>query len=314
MKLLEVNHLSAKYSAAKPPVIDDISFDLSPGEVLVIFGKSGSGKTTLLKCLAGLIQPTKGEILLEGKSLSGPKDQLVPGHEEVKLVFQDFNLKNKMTVAENIHYMLLSYTQEYRDQRVSELIDLCGLQEVSTAFPEHLSGGQKQRLALARALANEPKILLMDEPFSNLDSITKGILFQEIKRIVKHTRTSVIFVSHDARDALSFADNILVLEEGKVSQLDPPHLIYKSPVKLSVAQLFGELNKINGLYYRLEDVVVTEKGQLEGVVSDVMYFGSHQLLIISWQGQTIKSLDFLNQYHVGDKVYLNLNSENGLKL
>lgn len=312
MKLLKVDSIGARYDGNDEDVVKNISFTLDEGEVLVIFGKSGSGKTTLLKTIAGLIQPQTGQILIEGEVLEGPKDKLVPGHEEIKLVFQDFHLKSKMTVAENIHYTLLAYEEEYRKQRVEELIDLCGLREVAQSFPEHISGGQKQRLALARALANEPKLLLMDEPFSNLDSITKGILFQEIKSIVRKTETSVIFVSHDARDALSFANKILVMESGEMSQFDNPNEIYNRPNSKSVAMLFGDLNKIESEYYRLESTIISDDGQYKGIVSEVMYFGSHQLLLINCDNTIIKAFDFENQYKIGDSIKLKVDRQKAL--
>ena len=280
MALLEIQNVTVSYPDSSVPAVKDVSFTISKGQIQVLFGRSGSGKTTLLKAVAGLLKVDKGDIILEGEPIKGPDKKLVAGHEDIKLAFQDFHLKHKMTVFENIRYELLAYTKDYRESRTNYLLELCNLIQQKDQDVSQLSGGQQQRLALARALANEPKVILMDEPFSNVDTITKGIIFQEIKSIVSETNTAIVFVTHDPKDALSFGDKIMVMSNGQIVQQGAPDMIYSRPINMEIATLFGPLNRINNKYYRLEAFQITSNGKadIETEVKDIIYFGAYQVL------------------------------------
>jgi len=244
--MLKVRNLNKKYPGEHYGAVNDLSFELADQEVLAVVGRSGSGKSTLLRMLAGLMKPDSGSIEFNGEPLKNPEDQLIAGHEKIKMVFQDFQVKQNMTVAENVRYKLLHFNKEYQNERCDELLELCGLQALAQKMPHELSGGQQQRLSLARALADDPELLLMDEPFSNLDPIIKEDLLIELTEIVRKEEVSMILVSHDTRDAMLIADRIAYLEEGRLLQIDRPEVIYKRPQTLAIARFFGRVNRLRG--------------------------------------------------------------------
>lgn len=243
--MLKVQNLHKKYPGEHYGAVVNISFDLKECEVLAVVGRSGSGKSTLLRMLAGLMKPDSGQIIFEGEELKNPEEQLIAGHEKIKMVFQDFQVQANMTVAENIRYKLLHFNKSYQEERSEELMELCGITSFADKMPHELSGGQQQRLSLARALADDPQLLLMDEPFSNLDPIIKEDLLMELTEIVQKENLSLILVSHDTRDALLIADRIAFVERGELIQMDTPEKIYKEPSTLEVAQFFGRVNTFN---------------------------------------------------------------------
>lgn len=206
---------------------------------MAIVGRSGSGKTTLIRMLAGLLDPDSGKILFHGKKLEGPGEKLIPGHEEIRLVHQDFKLYHRMTVAENLLNALIRYTPDYKIDRTAELLDLCRLTHVKEHFVHEISGGEKQRVAIAMALATEPEVLLFDEPFSNLDLNTKEGLLVEIQSIARQTNTAVVLITHDSRDAMEIADEMLVLDKGANIRRDSPGAVYRQPNFHEVADLLG---------------------------------------------------------------------------
>lgn len=237
--LVRAKSLSVHYPESDIAALQQISFSIAEGEILAIVGESGSGKTTLLKVLAGLLEPTEGTVYFDGKPLPPPSRRLVAGHPDIRMVFQDFGLSPNMTVFENIWHMLRAYERAYRQEHTQELIRRCQLSGLEDHLPKTLSGGEKQRLALARALAEEPKLLLMDEPFGQLDAVLKQQLKLELSEYLKESRSTVVMVTHDLRDALGIADTILVMRAGEVIQSDSPQLIYEQPRTPYVSQLFG---------------------------------------------------------------------------
>lgn len=240
--LVRAESLSVYYSESNAAALRQTSLSIAKGEILAIVGESGSGKTTLLKSLAGLLEPTKGTIYFDGKPLPPPSQQLVPGHPDIRMVFQDFGLLPNMTVFENVWHMLREYERTYREERTQELIRRCQLTGLEDHMPKILSGGEKQRLALARALAEEPRLLLMDEPFGQLDAVLKQQLKLELSEYLKESHSTVVMVTHDLRDALGIADTISVMKAGEIVQSDSPQLIYEQPRTPYVSQLFGAVS------------------------------------------------------------------------
>jgi ABC-type sulfate/molybdate transport systems ATPase subunit len=214
--------------------IRDISFTQQPGQRLAIAGETGSGKTTLLKIISGLIQPDSGTVLYHNERVWGPLERLVPGHPSIAYLSQHFELRNNYWVHE-----ILSYANELPLREADELYELCRIRHLLSRRTDQLSGGERQRIALARLLSGKPQLLLLDEPFSNLDAIHTEIIKSVIDDLEKHWGMSFILVSHDAKDMLSWAHEILVLRQGELIQRGNPEVIYKRPANEYVAALFG---------------------------------------------------------------------------
>lgn len=240
MSVLQARSVSKSYE--RQTVLQDISLALDKGKVHVLLGPSGSGKTTLLRILAGLLDVDSGSVLFDDAPIEGPEKRLVPGYEEIRLVHQDFQLKFKMTVAENIRYELLSYVKDYQQERIEFLLNLFRIQHLRDTDVSQLSGGERQRVAIARGLAHEPDVLLMDEPFSNLDLGTKSGLLSEIKHMAEETETAILLVTHDTRDAMEVGDTISVLHDGHLIRSGTPFEVYNDPQLEIVANLFGPFN------------------------------------------------------------------------
>jgi len=239
--LFELRHISKAYQQDQP-VVDQLSLDLQAGEIFGLLGESGAGKSTLLQLAANLINPDAGEVWLEGEKLPLPSDLLIPGHPDIKIVHQDYQLSATLSVRENIRYALRYYEKEFRDARIEELLKLCQLQEVAERPTKLLSGGEKQRTAIARALAEEARILLLDEPFANLDLPNNRRLAETIRNSVAQTGAACIFVTHHATDALGLSQRMGILQAGRLVQVGTPQEIYHQPRNAYVAGLTGEAN------------------------------------------------------------------------
>lgn len=255
MNVLELSNLSISYDGKS--VIDNFSLSLREGEVLVLLGASGAGKSSVLKAIAGLIVVEGGEVSYRGEKLKGPDVQLIPGHEEIKLINQDFGLDVYHTVEENIRLRLLAYDYDFQKERVEELLQLTALNDLRNQTANLLSGGQKQRLAIARALANEPDLLLMDEPFNQLDFTIKSKLSDHIMEYIREHGISVIMVTHNGQEAMEWADRIAHISEGKLKRVDDAVHFYNEPDSLEQAEFFGAVNVLDldgeTCYFRPED-------------------------------------------------------------
>src|SRR6478672_5605981 len=234
--------LSKKFGKAS--VLENISFDVAEGEVLVLLGASGSGKTTILRIIAGLEQPLKGRVILHGKDVTD-----LPARERgVGVIFQSYALFPKMTVEKNIGYGLRIRKQRRKEirQTVDELVRLVQLEEHRKKYPSQLSGGQQQRVAIARTLAYKPEVLLFDEPFGALDTGTRTRLRLEIRALLKKIKVPSIFITHDQEEALELADRIAVLNAGRLEQIGTPFEVYNEPKTEFVATFLGAANILEG--------------------------------------------------------------------
>ncbi len=216
---------------------------------MALVGESGSGKSTLLNLLAGLADADAGEVRFNGERVPGPGEKLVPGHPQIRLVPQEYQLMPNVSVRENIAYALRYYEKSYRDFRVNELLRLCRLTDVQHRLPRQVSGGEKQRTAIARAVADRSPdvstrgvVLLLDEPFSHLDLPNRLIVRDLLFDLVQHDHMTCLFVTHDATDALSIADTLGILRDGKLIQLGPPVEVYRRPVSAYAARMTGPVN------------------------------------------------------------------------
>lgn len=227
------------------PILSSIDFKLKPGEIVGIVGASGGGKSSFLKILGGLLDPSSGLVTFEGKKVKGPSELLIPGHPEIQLVNQDFGLDIYHTVRENVIQKMLYLPNETRDEFADELLDLVELTDLSDQKAISLSGGEQQRLAIIRALAVEPKVLLLDEPFAHLDVHLKQKVGSYLKALSKVRKMSTILVSHEGQDTMEWSSKVYFLNEGKFERIDTPQGFYNQPASYFEGRFFGELNEIS---------------------------------------------------------------------
>lgn len=237
---LSINELSILYPGGSMPAVRNVSFELAQGEIACLLGPSGCGKTTLLRAIAGFLMPTQGNILLKGEKASEPGKVRSPENRNVGVVFQDYALFPHLTVRKNIEFGLHKRSEHEKRNRSGELLALIGLEALAERYPHELSGGQQQRVALARALAPKPTLILLDEPFSNLDVELKERLTFEVREILKAENMSAILVTHDQHEAFSMADRIGVMHVGELQQWGSSYSLYHQPNSRMVADFIGQ--------------------------------------------------------------------------
>ncbi len=278
--MLSVSTISFSYNSKK--TLKNISFYVNKGQHISILGESGSGKSTLLKLVYGLHDLDKGEIFWNETRIFGPKYNLVPGMSFIKYLAQDFDLMPYTSVSENIGKFLSNFYLEKKQARIKELLQLVEMSEFSNVKVKYLSGGQMQRVALARVLALEPEILLLDEPFSHIDNSRKNNLRRSVFNYAKKNNITCIVATHDIEDALSFSDNILVLKNGELIEENSPEIIYNNPSSYYVASLFGEVNeiKVNSVshYIHPHQISVDVNYDFEVCVKNSYFKGNHFLI------------------------------------
>jgi iron(III) transport system ATP-binding protein len=245
--MLRIRSLAKNFGAFR--AVDAISLDVRQGELVTLLGPSGCGKTTTLRCIAGLEDPTSGEIAIDGTMVSAPRERInvPPERRRIGMVFQSYALWPHMTVAENVAYPLLRQklpTAE-RQARAGRALDLVGLSRYAASPPGELSGGQQQRVALARALASECRILLFDEPLSNLDVRLREQLRIEIRELQSRLKITAVYVTHDQAEALAISDRIVVMNHGRIEQIGTPGEVYSTPSSEFVATFLGQVNLLD---------------------------------------------------------------------
>lgn len=281
--LLEVKNLYFNYQTDKP-LFQNLNLNVDEGQIIALVGESGCGKSTLLSLIYGLIDWQAGEILFEGEKLFGPKGNLVPGESQMKFVAQNYDLMPYGTVYDNVGKFISNINLKEKKFKVEELLDVVGLTEFAKVIPKNLSGGQQQRVAIARALAVLPKMLLLDEPFSNLDFSRKFELREKLFNYVKENNLSLIISTHNLEEVLPWADKIVVLQQGRLIQNDSPKETYENPYNDYVARLLGEVNiftdeeksqlNLKKTNYFPHQIKIAESG-VEATVSDSRFAGSH---------------------------------------
>ena len=255
---LAFENIGHSFGGAKA-TLDDVTVTAEPGEVLCLLGPSGSGKTTLLRIAAGIESQTSGRVLLNDEEIAGPARFLPPEQRRIGLVFQDFALFPHLTILDNVRFGLTALSREESRREAAIALSRVGLERYADAYPHVLSGGEQQRVALARALAPRPPVLLMDEPFSGLDSRLKDSVRAETLAVLRQSRATAIVVTHDAEEAMRMADRIALLRDGRLVQVGTAQELYLRPASLFVAGFFSELNVFEGqvLNQRVETPVGT---------------------------------------------------------
>lgn len=317
MSYFSIRRVSKFYNSLT--ALHEFSLELEKGQFLAIVGESGSGKSTLLRIMAGLETQSTGEVWLKDRQIENPAQKLVPGYDEIKLIHQDYHLNQNSTVEENISRPLLNYDKNYSQDRVERLLFDLGLEGLKERRPRQLSGGQQQKVAIAAALAVEPDVLLLDEPFSSLDSIQKHKLIAELKELFIEMGTTVVFVTHDLDDALRLTDNLIILQRGKVVQKGGSQELCEHPKTRYVARLFSTINLIPdrfNSYIRPADVRLRTKGEILGHVIGQRFLVHYNSLEIRLKngGQIWEVDDPFRKYKVGDRVYLHFDEEKVLVL
>jgi ABC-type Fe3+/spermidine/putrescine transport system ATPase subunit len=295
--MLDIKNISFSYT--DKPVIKNLNFTINKGENIAIIGESGCGKSTLLKLIYGLYNLDEGEIFYEGKPVLGPKYNLIPGMPYMKYLAQDFDLSPFETVAENVGKFLSNGFANMKKLRVQELLEMVEMEEFSNVKTKFLSGGQQQRVALVRVLALEPEVILLDEPFSQIDAFRKNALRRNLFKYLKQKEITCIIATHDSSDALSFADEAIVMRNGEIIIKDNPVKIYEDPESRYVASLFGEVNEIaTHLLLSYEDqshktlvyphqLKMTNESDLPVKIRRTYFRGNHYLIEAVYKRQLI---------------------------
>lgn len=320
---IQLNQVSKSYSGNPLAGVADIDLRIAQGEFVAVLGESGSGKSTLLKLIYGLLSPEKGEILFNGKRVLGPHEQLIPGHEKMKLIAQDFNLNTYAKVYENIACMLSNTDLEAKKRKTWETMEFLRIDHLAERRAVDLSGGEQQRVAIARALVTQPEVLLLDEPFSQVDVMMRKQLRADLKRLSNQLGITLILVSHDPFDGLSLADKLLVIRNGKLLQNDHPKQIVQQPVNAYVAQLLLEANMLspveaaNWLAIALNEdqrlavypyeLSLAEKG-IPAEVKQVRYQANSDELEVKAGTLSLTLTVPSGQLKVGDEVFLKINN------
>lgn len=306
--MLEVKNISFSYQ--EKATINTISFNLKKGESIAVIGESGCGKSTLLKLIYGLYDLDEGGIFWNKHPVLGPKFHLIPGMDFMKYLAQDFDLMPFITVAENVGKYLSNIYSEKKKERIAELLDIVEMTDYANIKAKNLSGGQMQRVALARVLALEPEVLLLDEPFSHIDNFRKNSLRRKLFRYLKEKQITTIFATHDSSDVLSFADAVLVLKDGHLIEEGSPKTIYNHPKTKYIASLFGDTNEIEiegkTEFIYPHQLEVVEKSNIKAEVVNSYFLGSYYLIEANYNSQSLffesnKELEIGSQVHLKKK-------------
>jgi len=244
--LLSIRNITKRFAHNLSPVVEDLSFEVHTGEIFALLGPSGCGKTTTLRLIAGFERADAGEICVDGQCFEGAKTHLPPEARDIGIVFQEYALFPHLNVFQNVAFGLKRLPAKLRDERVITVLDMVGMTPLKDRRPHELSGGQQQRVALARSIAPSPKLILLDEPFSNLDAGMRHSTREEIRALLKEAGMSAVFVTHDQEEALCFADRLAVMQEGRIEQIGIPETVYHRPQTPFVADFLGTTNLING--------------------------------------------------------------------
>lgn len=306
--MLQVKNIAFAYQ--EKLVLNGISFSLKEGLNLAIIGESGCGKSTLLKLIYGLYDLEVGQISWNDVKVSGPKFNLIPGMNFMKYLAQDFDLMPFITAGENVGKFLSNFYPEQKKERIAELLTIVEMSEFVDVKTSFLSGGQMQRIAIARVLALEPKMLLLDEPFSHIDNFRKNSLRRKLFAYLKDKKITCLVATHDSTDVLSYADKVLVLKNGKVLKNSSPDKIYNTPTDKYIASLFGDVNEIiiDGktiLAYSHQLKVVSES-DLKVKVTASYYKGSHYLIEAQYE-EGIIYFDYKTKLENYTTIFLTLN-------
>ena len=305
---LSLKNISKKYKDKE--ILKNITFDIKEGELVCILGPSGCGKTTLLNIIGGFVSDYSGDVLLSNENINN----IPPEKREIATVFQSYGLFTHKNVIDNVSYglKLLKIDRNTREKRAQEMLEKVGLAGYEKKKIKELSGGEQQRVAIARSMVLNPKLLLLDEPLSNLDVHLRDVMRKEIKRIQKQFGVTMIIVTHDQEDAFKLADRVVVINEGHIEQIGTPEELYKQPKSNFISSFIGENNIIGeNLVIRPEEISIKIDNSGDGKVVDETYLGATvEYLVETSDGNTLKVLTMstAERFNIGDKVSIRINN------
>ena len=304
---LKVSNLVKFYNKSQP-LIESLDFSVEKGEIVSFLGESGVGKTTFLKCISGLENINSGSIVLNNKTLNNKDVFVRPQDRKIGFVFQDYPLFPHLNLKDNIVFNL---DKKYLSN-LNYMLSLTNLTDLVDRFPHELSGGEQQRACIARALIREPDLLLLDEPFSNLDVAIKHSIRDEIYRIIKATKTTTILVTHDINDSLNIADKILVFKAGKLQQYDDPVEMYCKPANCYCARILGGINKLTKddkpYYIRPEKIKIEKTSELKLIVEKSLFQGKEYNITAKYEDEVWNLFSSI-AYKKNDIIYVSFNDE-----
>ncbi|WP_096438465.1 ABC transporter ATP-binding protein [Alteribacter populi] len=263
MSFIQLKGITKFFSSTLKPAVDSLDLSIEKGEIITLLGPSGCGKTTTLRMIAGFEQPSGGELIIDGKEVYNYTHSLPPEKRGIGMVFQDYALFPHMSILKNVMFGLNKWGMREKKKRAKEVLELVGLEEYATRYPTELSGGQQQRVALARALAPKPHVVLMDEPFSNLDAGLREKMRFDVTNILRKANTTAIIVTHDQKDAFAVSDRVVVMKDGIIQQIAAPKEMYRCPKNCFVAQFVGKTNLLTGTMDNDQRSIHTNIGKVD---------------------------------------------------
>jgi len=288
--MLQIDNISFSYR--DKPTLTDVSFKVKKGQTVALIGESGCGKSTILKLIYGMYDLDSGSISYNGLPILGPRFNLIPGEDYIKYLAQDFDLMPYISVAENVGRFLSNTNKIMKQARINELLALVEMEVFSKIKAQYLSGGQMQRVAIAMVLAHEPEILLLDEPFSHIDNFRRGSLSRKLFAYLSQKQISCIVATHDSADVFSFADQVVIIRDGKVVDTGNPKTLHDHPKNKYSASLFGDVNEIPARYFKPDS-----EGTLL-IYPYQLYIAPHSRLMV-----TVKKSYYRGHYYLIEAIY-----------
>ena len=304
-KIVEIKKLKKIFCKGNICIANNINLYINEGEIFTILGKSGSGKTTFLRMIAGLETPDDGEIIIDNKIVFSKNINLEPKKREVAVVFQNYALLPHLSIASNI-----TFGSDASKNDLEEVLEKTKLKGQENKFPHELSGGQQQRVALARAIINKPKILLLDEPLSNIDTELRSLLRIELKEMIKSFGITALFITHDKEDAFYLSDRIAIMNGGNILQTGNAKDIYHHPADLYCANFLGKITQIDeNSYIRPEHILLNDNGKFEGKIKDIIFYGSFYEVIVETKKNDLLIHSFDDHLKIGQKIKYDFEGE-----
>lgn len=304
-EIVKIKNLQKTFCKGNICVANHINLEIKEGEIFTVLGKSGSGKTTFLRMIAGLEKPDGGEITIGDKVVFDHKTNLEPNQRDIAVVFQNYALLPHLSIASNI-----TFGGKFTKEELEDILHKTNLKGTENKYPHEISGGQQQRVALARALINKPKILLLDEPLSNIDTELRGLLRSELKEMIRKFNITALFITHDKEDAFYLSDKIAIMTGGDIRQIGTPKDIYHNPVDLYCANFLGKMTQIDEhRYIRPEHIEICDNGDFDAIIKNIVFYGSFYEVVLSTKTREFICHSFDDRLELGMNVNFRFNGD-----